>query len=113
MNIGHLSPDAEPIGIMKLNGNPIELYEENGDLPDSPKKREVCRSHHAEGRVDEMMNDFIPAGAHFPESNEPQVIRTQFSCKGVSCILKKCGLTLTQYDAEGNVLTVGKFTDSK
>lgn len=75
------------------------------DLPSTEKKLEICKQHIREGRASELMEDFVMGGVHFPERDEPQEITTQLSCKGASCILKKCGLTVTQYDSNGEVLS--------
>jgi hypothetical protein len=47
------------------------------------------------------MSDFDMHGVKYPEVDEPQEITTQLSCKGLSCILKKCGLRIQQFDANG------------
>ena len=47
------------------------------------------------------MGDFNLSGVNFPEITEPQEITTQLSCKGVGCILKKCGLKVEQFDSAG------------
>ncbi len=77
------------------------------DLPQSIKKRQVCISHINDGAASELASDFEMGGVRFPERDEPQEITTQFSCKGVSCILRKCGLQITQYDSNG--AEVGKM----
>jgi hypothetical protein len=56
------------------------------------------------------MSDFDLGGVYFPEKDEPQEIITQLSCKGVSCILKKCGLIVEQYDTNGRKLGEMKLT---
>lgn len=54
----------------------------------------------------------IIGGVRFPEVDEPQEVTTQLSCKGVSCILKKCGLTVEQYDSEGQRIGEMNVLDS-
>ena len=75
------------------------------ELPKRERKREICFDHFRDGAASELMNDFNLGGMHFPEKNEPADIITQMSCKGVGCILKKCGLTITQYDVNGKVVS--------
>lgn len=79
----------------------FETYQLPPEFPENEKKREVCFDHIREGAASELMGDFDLGGMHFPERDEPQEITTQLSCKGASCILKKCGLTIAQYDTNG------------
>ncbi len=79
----------------------FDVYQLIPDLPTSAKKLEVCIEHIQDGAASELMSDFDLAGVHFPERDEPQEITTQLSCKGVSCVLRQCGLTIKQYDANG------------
>lgn len=94
---------------MELNDQPIEVYQSAPNFPDDEKKSAICNEHLHSGSGSDMMDDFWMVGAHFPEDGEEQAIRTQFSCKGVSCILKKCGLTLKQYNEQGDVLGSGRI----
>lgn len=71
------------------------------DLPTDSKKKEVCLEHLRNGAASELMEDFDLGGVHFPKLDEPQEITTQLSCTGVGCILKKCGLQITQYNSDG------------
>lgn len=96
------------MGTMSLNDQPIEVFQATPDFPDNEKKADVCYDHLSALGPD-MVDDFWMMGAHFPEEGEEQVVRMQFSCKGVSCILKKCGLKLRQYDEHGEVLTTGRI----
>ncbi|MDB5162573.1 MAG: hypothetical protein JWN28_180 [Candidatus Saccharibacteria bacterium] len=80
----------------------FDVYQLVPDLPNSTKKREVCFDHIEQGAATELMGDFDLGGVHFPERDEPQEIITQLSCKGVSCVLKKCGLTVEQFDTNGS-----------
>lgn len=86
----------------------INVYELTADLPKDDKKREICLKHLHEGRDSELMIDFIVGGVHYPEATEPQEITTQLSCKGVGCILKKCGLKLEQFESTGKKIEVIK-----
>jgi len=79
----------------------FDVYQLIPDLPDATNKREVCFDHINQGAAADLMGDFDLAGVHFPEKNEPQEITTQLSCQGVSCVLKKCGLIVEQYDSTG------------
>lgn len=90
----------------------LDVYRLIPDLPAAAKKRNICFDHIAEGAAEELMNDFDLGGVRFPEVDEPQEITTQLSCKGVSCILKKCGLTVEQYDSEGQKIGEMKVLDS-
>lgn len=79
----------------------FDVYQLVPDLPKNDKKREICINHIREGAASELMEDFDLGGVHFPEITEPQEITTQLSCKGVGCILKKCGLKIEQFDSTG------------
>ena len=79
----------------------IDVYQLAPDLPKNDKKREICFDHIREGVASELMGDFNLSGVNFPEITEPQEITTQLSCKGVGCILKKCGLKVEQFDSAG------------
>ena len=82
----------------------FDIYELEPELPANPKKRQVCFEHIRQGAAYELMGDFELGGAQFPERGEPQEMTTQLSCKGASCILKKCGLIVEQFDATGKKL---------
>jgi hypothetical protein len=88
----------------------FDVYQLPPDLPDSAKNRDVCFEHLQQGAASELMSDFDLVGVYFPEKDEPQEIITQLSCKGVSCILKKCGLIVEQYDTNGRKLGEMKLT---
>lgn len=88
----------------------FDIYQLVPDLPVSDKKREVCFEHIRQGIAQELMSDFDIGGVHFPERDQPQEITTQLSCKGVSCILKKCGLMVEQFDSNGKKLGEMKAT---
>jgi hypothetical protein len=79
----------------------FDVYQLPPDLPENVKKREVCIDHISAGVASELMGDFDLGGVRFPEVSEPQEITTQLSCKGVGCILKKCGLKVGQFDSTG------------
>lgn len=77
------------------------VYQLRPELPEQDKKRQVCFEHIRQGLAAQLMHNFDMVGAHFPEKDEPQEMTTQLSCKGVSCILKKCGLKIEQFDPTG------------
>ncbi len=79
----------------------FDMYQLAPELPASQSKREVCYDHIQQGIAAELIGDFDMGGMHFPEADEPQEITTQLSCKGVSCVLKKCGLRIEQFDSNG------------
>lgn len=79
----------------------FDIYQLTPDLPKNAKKREICFDHIREGVAPELMEDFHLGGVHFPEITEPQEITTQLSCKGIGCILKKCGLKVEQFNSTG------------
>jgi hypothetical protein len=79
----------------------FDVYQLVPDLPKNDKKREICFDHIREGVASELMGDFDLGGVYFPEITKPQEITTQLSCKGVGCILKKCGLKVEQFDSTG------------
>lgn len=88
----------------------IDEYQLAPDLPDSDKKRQVCIDHFRQGAASELVGDFDLGGVQFPEKDMSQEITTQLSCKGASCVLKKCGLTIAQYDADGAKLGEMRLT---
>jgi len=88
----------------------FDVYQLAPELPESAKKREICFDHLRQGTASELMGDFDLGGVHFPERDEPQEITTQLSCKGVSCILKKCGLIVEQFEANGKKIGEMRFT---
>ena len=92
---------GRPIGEMRLDDQPIEVFERPADLPEDPIMAQICEQHMLLGRRARMMNEFWIAGAHFPETEEEQVICVQFSCPGQSMFRKRCRLKLTQYDTDG------------
>jgi hypothetical protein len=79
----------------------FDVYQLPPDLPVNDRKLETCLEHIRSGLAIELMGDFQLGGVHFPEADVPQEITTQLSCRGVSCILKKCGLKIEQFDHEG------------
>lgn len=89
----------------------FDVYQLPPDLPVSDKKREVCFDHIREGVAQELMGDFQLGGMHFPDTEQPQDITTQLSCKGVSCILKKCGLSIEQFDNSGKKVSEMKVSE--
>lgn len=81
-----------------------QVYEEYllaPDFPKNEKKRGVCFDHISQGFTTELMDEFIQFGVRFPEPTELQEITTKLSCKGVECILKKCGFKIEQHDSTG------------
>lgn len=101
---------ATHIGASTLNGTSMEVYAKSDELPCDPKRRAICESHLAAGLQGEMMSDFWMAGCDFDKSLEEGVVRVQFSCAGLSRVLKHSRLTLTQYDTDGNTLNSGKLS---
>jgi len=83
----------------------LDIYQLPPELPADARKRDICFQHVAAGVPNELAREFDEVGAHFPEVGEPQEMTVQFSCKGVGCILKTCGLTITQYDANGRMVS--------
>ena len=79
----------------------FDVYQLAPDLPSADKKRKTCIEHLQQGAAAELIADFDLGGVRFPNKDEPQEITTQLSCKGVSCILKNCGLTIEQFDSNG------------
>jgi len=100
---------ATNIGVTVLDEQPISVYSEPYELPCDPERRAICAKHIASGLKDQMISDFWMQGCDFDKSLEEGIVRVQFSCPGVSRVLKHCRLTLTQYDREGNKLNTGKF----
>jgi len=98
---------ALPIGVNTLNGQSMDVYSEPFELPCDPAKKAICESHLESGVQGEMLDDFWMAGCDFDKSLKEGLIRIQFSCPGRSGLLKRCRLTLTQYDKEGNKLNDG------
>jgi hypothetical protein len=88
----------------------FDVYQLVPDLPVSMREREVCLDHFSHGAATELMGEFDLGGVRFPEKDEPQEITTQLSCKGVGCILKKCGLMVEQFDANGKKIGDMKLT---
>jgi hypothetical protein len=88
----------------------FDVYQLVPDLPNATNKRDVCFEHIRDSVAQDLVGDFYLEGVHFPERGEPQEITTQLSCKGASCVMKICGLTITQYDTDGKILTQGNFT---
>lgn len=82
----------------------FDVYQLLPDLPQNETKRGICLDHLRAGVASELMGDFDLAGVQFPERTEPQEITTQLSCKGVSCILKRCGLKVEQFDSTGKII---------
>lgn len=115
MSAEHTPLTVEPegtavrIGNSALNGQQMEVYAEPNELPCGPERRAICERHLETGLQGEMMSDFWLAGCDFDKALEEGIVRVQFSCAGLSRVMKKCGLTLTQYDSEGNKLNMGKF----
>jgi hypothetical protein len=105
-----MSGEYTQVGEITLNDQAIGFYVAPDSLPDEPAKREVCEAHLCTGADAQMLSDFWMSGCHFPEEGAPdQNVYAQFSCKGLSRFTKRCRLTLTQVDAEGNQLTKGQF----
>lgn len=104
------SPTAIKIGESSINDQTMGVYMEPFDLPEHEVKRSVCEDHVISGTCSEMMDDFWIAGCNFDKSVEEGIIRVEFSCVGQSALRKKCRMKLTQYDAEGGVLSTGKLT---
>lgn len=94
--VGHTS-----LGVGDDEPRVFGVYQLPSELPQNDKKREVCIDHIRHNVASELMSDFDMAGVHYPEADEPQAIITQLSCKGTSCILKKCGLKVEQFDSNG------------
>lgn len=88
--------DAEP--------RHFDVYYMPPDLPSNPRKRELCFEHIRDQAANDLMLDFELGGMHFPTETEAQEITTQLSCKGASCILKKCGLKIEQFNSKGEVV---------
>lgn len=97
--------DVEKIGINTLNGEPMEVYEEALELPGNDAKRSVCENHFKDGVDADLLEDFWMGGCDFDKSLEEGVVRLKFSCLGCRALSKRCQLTITQYDTEGNELT--------
>lgn len=100
---------AVRIGTNTLNGQAMGTYVEPFDLPSDEAKRAVCEDHLERGLQGEMLDDFWMGGCDFAKSLEEEVVRVQFSCRGLSGVLKRCRLTLTQYDTAGNELNSGSY----
>lgn len=106
-HIEPLNRAIPPFGEMTVNDTSITHYMDVIDLPEEPRGQ-TCMEHLAEGRASDMLGEFIISGCHFPDSADEPMIRTAFVCPGPS-ILKKCRLKLLQADADGNVITEGRF----
>lgn len=89
----------------------VDHYRLPIDLPNNPRKRQICVDHIRSGAASALMRDFIMSGVHFSESTEPQEITTQLSCEGVGCIIKRCGLKIEQFDSEGQTIREMKAVD--
>lgn len=100
---------ARRFGVAALNDQSMDLYAEPDQLPDDSERRAICQRHMASGLSAEMMRDFWVQGCDFGTAAQEGVVRVEFSCNGLSRVLGKCRLTLTQYDAAGNKLNTGKF----
>lgn len=100
---------AAYIGPMTLDGQMLNLYEEPADLPCSPEKRAICERHFDFGATAEMLDDLLDNHCDLQKAHEEGRVRIQFSCGGPSEVLQHCNLVLTQYDSEGNKLSVGLF----
>lgn len=83
----------------------IDVYYLPPSFPVNKKLREICSKHLSEGRASELVGDFDLGAVVFPDASEVQEMTTQISCRGVSCILKKCGLTITQFSPDGDTLS--------
>ncbi len=72
------------------------------DLPHDKDKRAKCIEHIEGGAAAKLASDFQKhGGLHYPEANEPQEITTRFTCRGLSCVFRDCGLKIVQYDSNG------------
>lgn len=111
-NSGELSPDEPVYGKMTLDGREIDMYMELDLPPRGSKKLEACSEHLRDGRVGEMLNDFMLAGCHAPEEDEDQIVRTALVCSGPS-MFKNCRLRLLQAKRSGEVITEGKYEEYK
>jgi len=100
---------AVRIGNSALNDQQMEVYAEPDELPCNPERRAHCERHLETGLQAEMMSDFWMAACDFDKALEEGVVRVQFSCAGLSRVMNKCRLTLTQYDSEGKKLNTGKL----
>lgn len=75
------------------------------DLPHDGKKRSKCVEHMAADAAKLAVDFQKLGGLRLPEAGEPQKITTQFFCRGMSCILRDCGLQIVQYDGDGNEIS--------
>lgn len=86
------------------NNEPQEIreYELPPSFPERKKKYDLCMRHIKDDGIGaELMGDYQLAGEMYPSESEPQEITTRISSKGASCIFKKCGLMIEQFDADG------------
>lgn len=109
-NIGPMNSEMPPFGEVTLNGKQIVHHMDAPEFPSREKAHDVCMSHIKDGRMGDMLDEFWLTGCHFPEEDEPAVIRTAFVCDGPS-MFKMCRLRLLQAKLDGDVITEGKYTD--